>query len=286
MRVSAFAAVMAAALVIAPNAFASNAVFGGAVTKGEPIVLTADAKAKVLKTVTVAFDPPCPNGARVPPYAAKLGVKKVAPGFPVAMNALGVTKNAGGKFSGTVATSANGNGVSWLLTMSMSGKLSKTKASGTMFGSVTEVTDAGETNMTCETGVLKWTASRKAGFIYGGATSQSEPVVLRLNSSKRKVADFIYSWASECVPEGFFHDVFEPLTNFGVTSKGIFGDSWSSDYQRDDGGTNRWSYALTGKVGKTAASGTLQTSLTDLNSSGGADHTCDSGRLTWKAMTG
>ena len=69
----------------------------------------------------------------------------------------------------------------------MTGKLTAKRASGTLsaIAKVTEKATGAEVT-SCQTGERRWVAARDPGVIYGGATSQGEPIVLRLDADARR----------------------------------------------------------------------------------------------------
>jgi hypothetical protein len=138
----------------------------------------------------------------------------------------------------------------------------------------------------CQTGNLLWSASRAPGLIYGGTTSQGEPVVVRLNTRRKQVSDFLTTWNASCMPSQGFFRVPDRFTRFAVKSTGRFGNPFTDDVAMDAGGKVHFDYALAGRVTKTTAKGTLQVKVSETDANGAATDSCDTGGVTWKAATG
>ena len=97
----------------------------------------------------------------------------------------------------------------------------------------------------CRTGTVRWAATRSPGRIYGGKTSQDEPLVLRVDAGHKSVSDVITGWAPLLhVPGPLLHTrrAFRRLPAFGWPLRPRLGRS----YNRDDGGTMDFVYALEG----------------------------------------
>jgi hypothetical protein len=128
-------------------------------------------------------------------------------------------------------------------------------------------------------------ATRSPGRVFGGSSSQEEPVVVRVDAKRKRVSDMLAGWqSSTCAPDGFLR-FGERFTDFPLHAGGFSG-SWDESYPRDGGGTMKYAYALTGKVKRTSASGTPHVGVTGTDAAGATTLTCDSGSVTWKAVTG
>ena len=278
--------VIGAALAIAPSASAATAVYGGRVARGEPVVVTADAKFQTLKSIVVATRVTCPDGGWTS-FAEQLSTAKAPPGFDSQRATLKMTKNAKGKFAGTfIATSFSEQYSSgWFV--SVSGKLTKTTSSGTFEVTDTVIDNAtGEMVRTCYSGKTKFTASRKAGQIFGGITAQHEPVVLRADAKRKKMNDFYFSWFAPCDSQGFYHSPIDGWQNVSLSRAGSFNitDMWPE--QGDNGSKSVTDYKAQGKFGKLKASGTLSVKFTEFDATGAQTDSCDSGSLRWSAISG
>jgi hypothetical protein len=198
---SALAGSVAAGLVFAPSALARGPVYGGSTSAMQAIVLRTDAKAKKLKSAVIAWSADCKVGS----YWADgsdLTALKADPGFEPDPGELAVTRNAGGRFSGVQAYATSG------------GRSHRTRDSRG------RRTDQGQG---CERHAARERLARRrqrqragrlrhghravgrearAGRIFGGATSQDAPMVIRLDSPGRKVSDVMTGWGARCVPDG------------------------------------------------------------------------------------
>ena len=143
----------------------------------------------------------------------------------------------------------------------------------------------GATLTTCEQR-MRLSATRRPGIVYGGETSQGEPIVLRLDARRTRVNDVIVAWRADCAPSGGFLRVPDHFVNFAIKRSGSFGNPFSSAQPRDGGGMSNWEYRLTGRITKTKASGALQAKMSDIGDAGDVTDLCDAGNLTWKAATG
>ena len=66
-----------------------------------------------------------------------------------------------------------------------------------------------------------------ARIVYGGATSQSEPIVLRLDAARKRVNDVITTWNARAATRAL--RVARPLVNFAVKRTGRFGNPFIDD---------------------------------------------------------
>ena len=138
----------------------------------------------------------------------------------------------------------------------------------------------------CQTGKLRWVATRSPGIVYGGSTSQGEPLVVRLNASRKRVNDVLLTWRAPCAPSGGFWRVADHWGNFRVKSTGSFGNPFNQEFAMDAGGKRRFDAAIAGRVGRTSAKGTVQVKISETDVNGAATDSCDTGAVTWKAATG
>jgi hypothetical protein len=276
---------LALTLATAPSAFAAGSVFGGATGGDEPIVLTGDRAAKKLKSAVIATESKCDDGMYFP-FSAKVTPVKPDPGFDAGARDLVVDRNAKGRFSGAVTTAYDlGDSVA-LVETTLSGKLKAKRASGSISTDV-GIVDAGSStpSVSCHSGRVSWSATRSPGRVYGGTSSQEEPVVVRLDAKRKKVSDVLASWETAvCTPDNFlrFPDRF---TNFPLHA-GSFGDSFDQTYDGPDGAKRAFAYTVNGRVGRRSATGTLHVGVTQTDAAGATTLSCDTGNVTWKAATG
>jgi hypothetical protein len=284
LRLTAAAGATAAVLATSSSARAADAVYGGTAGSGDPIVVKADPKASELRSVIVSWRAACADGMGYP-GSGELTPTEPTAGFAPGPLDLLISRNAKGRFKGTQHGSADLGDAVAAVVVDVEGKLKGTRASGTL-SAVVKIADkaTGADITSCQTGTRRWAASRAPGIVYGGVTSQNEPMVVRLNARRQRVNDVITTWVAPCT-QGFFR-VPEHFVNFAVKSTGRFGNPFSADFPMDAGGNRRYAYSITGRVTKAAAKGTLQVKVSETDANGATTDGCDTGGVTWKAATG
>jgi hypothetical protein len=280
------AVALVATLGTAPGALAADAVYGGSSSRGEAIVVNADKAGQKLRSAVVAWRADCGDG----PYfsaGSSLTPTKSSPGFAPGPRDLAMSRNGKRRFAGKQRFGYDLGDAAAAVEVAFDGRLGAKSASGTLRAEVT-IFDKATANQTatCNTGRLRWKATRAPGRVYAGKTSQDQPFVAKLDAKRKRVTDLLVSWDSNsCQPEGFVHFA-ESLSNFDLASTGRFTDAWDDTQQLSDGGTARTTYALAGRVVRRSARGTLQIGVTWLDAAGATSRTCDTGGVTWKATTG
>jgi hypothetical protein len=282
------AAVAAAALTIvaAPPAFAASGVYGGSTSDQEAIVLTTDAAGKKLRSAVISWEAPCADGMSFP-VAIKLTAVKAEPGFRPAPDDLVVGRNAKGRFSGTQFAGRSVGDDAALVTTQLSGRLRARSASGKLSATVSIVDGAtGEEITTCETGSQSWSASRAARRVFGGSTSQEEPIVVRLDRKRKRVTDLITGWQSATCepPDRYFRFAlgFQQLRLRGAR----FGGTFEEPVQMDDGSSVTFTYDVSGSLKRRAMRGGLRVTVAGTDPAGAPNLSCDSGKVSWRAATG
>jgi len=279
------AAALAMSLGTAPAASAADAVFGGSTSASEAIVFKADKTAKKLRSAVIAWTAKCGDGQSFP-VATEVTASSASPGFSPAPTDLLMSRNRGGRFAGKQEGGRDLGDAFAAITVNVAGRLKPKSASGTLSAEVTVVEKgSGNTQTTCRTGRVTWKATRAPGRVYGGKTSQEEPVVAKVDAKRRRVTDLLVSWHGPCNPEGFAR-FSESLSNFPASSSGRFGDTWDETFKLDGGGSRRFDYSLTGSLGRRAARGTLHVTVAETDAGGATTGSCDTGGVTWKAATG
>lgn len=278
---------VAALVFAAPSpARAAEAVFGGSTSAGEPIVLKADAKVKALTSAVIGWRAKC-GDAGYYPGSTELTATLATPGFSPDYRDLLMSRNGKGRFAGRQLGAGGSDTVATSLVVDVSGKLGPKRASGTLHA-IVKIADraTGATTATCDTGVVRYVASRAPGTIYGGRTSQEEPVVVRVDAARKQIADLFVSWrSSTCTPPAGYSFP-EQLTGFPLKSTGRFGDAFTLDYPMDGGGKRQFDYKVAGRVTRTAVKGSLHVTFNDADPAGAQTLACDSGGITFKAVTG
>jgi hypothetical protein len=277
-------AAAAGALAATPAAVAAPAVFGGSTRAGEPIVLTADAKAKKLQSAVISWEAECTDG-EVFPVAVELTAATAEPGFSPGPRSLSVNRNRRGRFAGDQLGRYDlGSHVAGV-SARLSGKLGARRASGTLRANV-EIVDraTGAEAASCSTGTIRWSAARSPGRVYGGVTSQEEPVVVRLDRGRRNVTNLLIGWQTgSCEPAGFFR-LGEEFVDFPLRS-GRFGNDFTDSVTAADGKID-FGYQLSGSVARSSARGRIRVSMTATDVAGARMMACDSGGVSWRARTG
>ena len=285
-RIAAIALAAAFSLIVVPPALGASGVFGGSTAAREAIVLTTDAKAKKLRSAVIAWEAPCADGEYFP-LAIELTAVAAQPGFTPSHDDLVVARNAKGRFAGTqLAIMELGTQVA-AINVELSGALRSARASGRLTATVSIFDKATQAEVTtCETGSLKWSATRAAGRIYGGKTTEDEPVVARLDRKGKRVADLLVGWDTDsCVPPERYFRVGDQFSNFVVRSR-RFGDTFESAYPTDDGGSVAFAYEVAGTVAKRSIRGSIRVRLTGTDAAGAGVLTCDTGAIAWRASSG
>ena len=279
-------AIAAVAAAAAPSpASARNAVYGGSTSAGAPIVINADKKAKSLRSAVVSWRAACDNG-RAFPVAVPLTPVRAGAGFDPGFRELATSRNGKGRFAGDQVGAFDLGEEAGLMKARYVGKLSAKRASGTLDATITVVDQAGTTVATCRTGSVRWSATRAPGRVYAGSTDQDHPVVVRVDAKRRNVSDLLFGWQSgTCKPDTMFLSVNEEFGGFPL-GNGRFGDAFNTTYKPDDGGEGKVAYDITGRVARTRASGTFRVGLTQTDAAGTLTTACDSGSVSWSAVTG
>lgn len=271
----------AAVLAAAPAASAADAVYAGTTSDGDPIVVTADAQAATLRSIAISWRATCGSGPGdwVPGGGVLRPAKPVA-GFAPSADELLVSKNAKGVFAGMQLSGGAGASV-----VDLKGKLKPGKATGSLSATVKMIDPAtGNTTASCQTN-QNWTATRDPGIIYGGATSQGQPFVVRLNQQRKRVNDVLTTWFAKCTPDGFFRSP-DHFVGFAIKSGGAFGSAFDDDFNLDAGGKSHYAYKLAGRLTSKGVKGTLQVNVAETDAAGAPTATCDSGAVSFKAATG
>ena len=278
-------AITAIAATTPAPALAGSAVYGGTTSAGSAIVINADKQAKKLRSAVVSWKATCDDGRRFP-VAVPLKAVTAEAGFTPGFRELATSRNGKGRFAGTQLAAFSMGDASAALTATYAGKLTRTRASGTLDATVTVMDQAGTVVATCRTGSVRFSATRSPGRVFAGSTSQDHPVVLRLDARRRTVADLLFGWESAtCKPDDLYVNADESFRGFRLGG-GHFGDAFDVAYTPDGGGEGKAAFDIAGRVARTRASGTLRVNLTETDAAGAVTGACDSGIVPWEAVTG
>ena len=282
-RAGLLALTVAASCAAAAPAHAADSVFGGTTKAKEPFVLKADKRAQKVRSVVIGLEAECPGGETYPIWGSyKVG--RAAPGFSPD-GVLIADRNDHGVFEGKIVSPApieNGGGT---VTINLAGKLTRSSARGTLGASVEIIDSAGESVAACTLPPTTWAATRRPGVVYGGASAQDEPVVMRLDDSRRKIADFLFTWHAACQPNGALR-IPDGLTNFRLARSGSFGDKAHDQWTANSGGQNVFDYGLSGKLTRRVAKGTVSAQATSNDATGAQQHQCSTGDVAWRLASG
>lgn len=285
------AGVCAVGLLMSPAAaHAADAVFGGALKGSDryPIVLNADAKAQRLRSVVMAWSARCESGQRFT-FGEQVAAVARRPGT-VQLGRLVMSRNRRGSVRGSYQGTSDTSTGSRLVTVTFSGRLKRSSASGTLSAEVTFVDvpaftpgpePPAQVNVLdrCRSGTVRWSAAHRPGLVYGGRTAQDEPIVLRVAKDRLRVDEVGLAWFANCAQGGGV-EYWEQFVRFPLSAGGAFGDSFTQRYPVDGGGENVYDYDLRGRLKRTSASGSFRAKVT---LSGG--DTCDSGPTRWSARS-
>jgi hypothetical protein len=91
-------------------------------------------------------------------------------------------------------------------------------------------------------------------------------------------------WFAKCTSGGSYI-VADRLNAFPLSSTGVFGEPFTIPRPQPDGSKASYAYNLSGKVGKTRATGTLQVKETDTDAAGATTDACDTAAIHWSARS-
>jgi hypothetical protein len=265
---------------------AAGFVYGGTTHDGDAIVITAPKGAQKLTGAVVAWHATCDDQSTFSDAERLTPVKPVV-GTPLGPGDLLATRNAKGRFRGSEAFGEQNDTNTAMISMTITGRLGRTVASGTLSATV-KITDntTGAAVGSCQTGTLKWAAVHAPRTVYGGSTARNAPVVVHVAPNPRRVHDIMIGWDTQSCSDGSYHVYPDGFQNFPLSRTGAFGNPFTYTATFDDGTKRAFSYDLRGRVTKTSARGTLHVTTADTDATGAPGATCDSGTIAWKALTG
>ena len=269
--------ITAVALVLAP-ATASAAVYAGGTSRGDPIAITL-AKSGKLQKIGISWIAQCQSGRHYTFGGMLVSTRKrpslIMPGDNPLFGSIKKNKLKATSIGALVFADGSSGSVS----QRISGKLKPTYAAGTWSATIDVLDPDGNPVDRCSTGTFRWTA-RRGPTVYGGSTTQGEPVVVEVAPSRTRVTYFGFAWDASC-PDGSLRFA-ENLGNFALTEGGAFGDQWTDDYPFSDGsGKASFSYAVSGKLRKGRGSGTLSIDIEETDSGGAPVMSCHSNPVRW-----
>ena len=128
------------------------------------------------------------------------------------------------------------------------------------------------------------TLTAAVGNTFGGLTNQGNPIVVDLNSTRRRVVRAVAAVDLTCTSGlASFTDRFFDLA---VSRRGKFSITYGPVTQRnDDGTTTDFSGRFSGSLNdtRTRLTGVWRLTAVDHDAAGAVTDTCDSGLVSWKA---
>jgi hypothetical protein len=265
---------------------AAGFVYGGTTRDGDAIVLTAPKGAAKLTGAVIGWHATCDDQSNFGDTSTLAALKPLS-GQAIGAHDLLMSRNAKGRFSGTQAFGEQSSTHAAMVTVTLTGRLTRTHASGTL-SAVVKITDlaTGAAVGSCQTGALAWSAAHAPGRVYGGSTSQDAPVVLHVTPRQHRVHDLLVDWSTKTCSDSSFWTYPDGFSNFPLSRTGAFGNPMTYTATFDDGSKRAFSYDLRGRVTKASARGTLHITTADTDPAGAPGMSCDSGTIAWKAVTG
>lgn len=126
--------------------------------------------------------------------------------------------------------------------------------------------------------------SAAVGNTFGGLTGQGNPVIVDINSTRRKVGRAVAAIDLECT-SGLV-SITDRYFDLSVTRLGKFRRSFGPVTERNpDGTTTDYEGRIAGQLNdaKTRITGTWRLVAVDHDAAGAVTDTCDSGVVSWKA---
>jgi hypothetical protein len=262
----------------APTAFASSngggMTYGGSSSQEDPIVLRLSRDHARVAMVAVDWEASCTSGLILASANVVIG------------SATAPRLDKLGRFRGMVAPPPEPFGSNQVEATSetFAGRVTLAKASGTFRAQVT-ITSAqtGAKLDFCDTGTLRWTMPPHQERIYGGLTTQGEPVVVQTDAKRNRLSLIRIGWFAPC-DDGAVADVGDVFTDFPLSRSGEFGDAFPGAFGPASGTHGKLQYEIYGKLGASHALGTFQVTDTVFDGTGGTLRTCSSPTVRWSAQ--
>jgi hypothetical protein len=256
-------------------------VYAGETAQHDPIAITVSKDGKRVQKIAVDWEARCQSGADYP-FGGVLTARPKPPDVfrPGDNPLLGSTVRQGKLRAFGMGAVVFDNDQSGFIRETINGRFKKSSASGTWRARMNVQDAAGTTKDTCDSGTFRWSAIR-GPTSYGGSTTQGEPVVVLTTKDRSKVDYFGVGWGASCSDGGFFH-IGDELGNFPLTSGGLFGDNWSSEFPFQDGsGKASFTYTVKGALKKGRGGGTFSVHRAESDTSGATTSTCDTQSVHW-----
>ena len=270
---------------VAQPAQAGATIYGGRSAGRDAFVLRR--RGRTLDIVGVWVSGTCDNGDALT-YSAPISFATQQPSaLPEGANvASGNRLSRSGRFSATGAGTADYGTNVGQVTETITGRVGRRSASGTIDLTVVLVDRATQQPFTtCRTGVKRWRARSSPRRVFGGLTSFGHPVVLELRADRRRVRTVLIGWQADCEPPDTF-GVPDELVNFPISRTGRWGDKFTGRFQIEGGaGERTFEYDLSGRIRGSTATGALAVKVTDRNPAGAVTSTCTRSRHRYVATS-
>ena len=279
MRIAALAGIGSLALACGAQA----RTYGGPTGQDDAIVLVTNSSGKRLSGAVMAFRASCESGQTFAFHdVVEVGS---AGGGTLPYGELVASRNSGGVVRAQLFNAYSTSAGSAALQVEFSARTGSKSSRGSFSAELVEFDTPGARPATeppsgakvvdrCRTGTVRWSARHAPGRIYGGVSSQGEPVVLIANRNRSRLETAGVGWHADCTDQGFvdFPDV---LRNFPIR-RGRFGDVFA---WRPEPGVNI-AYDFGGSINSRTARGRLRVDVDKGNAA-----TCSTGQLTWRASS-
>jgi hypothetical protein len=270
-----------AGVALGATAGAAASMYAGETAQYDPIAITVSNDGKRVQKIAVDWEAACGSGSEYR-FGGVLTARAKAPGViaPGDNPLLGGSLRKGKLSATSVGSDSLGQDLSGSIRQTVKGTFKKSSASGTWRGRVAVVDASGAVTETCDSGTVRWLAAR-GPRTYGGSTTQGEPVVVETSKDRSKVEYFGVGWGAPCSDGNFFH-IGDELGNFPLTTGGLFGDDWSSDFPFQDGtGKVSYSWTVRGTLRKGRGGGTFAAHREESDTTGATTSTCDTQSVRW-----
>jgi hypothetical protein len=137
--------------------------------------------------------------------------------------------------------------------------------------------------------IVASTASSSApspGVVYGGMTTQRDPIMLQLSRTHQKVVGTAITWEANCSnPDDSYFESAVLGAQMAIQSNGRFAATASHTFADGPGITGAESLTITGTLKKDRLiTGTVTGTLIDKDQSGNVVERCDSGSIRYRAI--
>ena len=257
-------------------------VYAGPIARKFPMVLKLTRSGR-LSSVVLSARAKCDDGDSYH-YAQQAGFADKVPALQIGKLTLKGTHLAKtGKFKvDGIDNEPSNNGDSVAIVVALKGKVTGSKAVGTLDVKVIALDPSGTQKYSCDSGSLGWSLASSKGRIFGGVTSQNTAVEVKLAPDGSQVDTFAIEWGTLCAPSG--GAIGGPTALFGMPINAGAFDKTTTQTAGADGSPDATA-TLAGTIAGRAASGTFELNATFRDASGAATDTCATGSMSWSAAS-